>query len=220
MARITDEAVLMDRVIKMLPKGIPSTAIHSVECDPTDGCNGGPSYWVYLQDGYISPEMGCHTIHEDTLKELRDVVRGIEEWPDDPALEQHNGYTKYEEPAEENKRYEVRESEEGKILGTYQTEEEAEAAAEEFFDKEVAYDFEITDTVEDRKTPRLGRNLSIHTCPVCGKKFRRYNMEQTHDCHGIPFRLVCGPCYDRIMEDPGYDGEYYTEADECLDYDY
>ena len=83
MARITDEAVLMDRVIKMLPKGIPASAINSVECDPTDGENGGPSYWVYLNDGYISPEMGCQTIHEDTLKELKNVVGCIEVDPDD-----------------------------------------------------------------------------------------------------------------------------------------
>ena len=45
-------------------------------------------------------------------------------------------------------------------------------------------------------------------------------MSWTHDCHGIPFRLVCGGCYAKIMEEKGYDGEYYTEADECIDEDY
>lgn len=56
-------------------------------------------------------------------------------------------------------------------------------------------------------------------CPVCGKEVDREDMEFTRDCHGIPFRLVCWDCYDEIM-DEGYDGQYYTEADECLDYDY
>lgn len=59
----------------------------------------------------------------------------------------------------------------------------------------------------------------IRTCPVCGKKVPRYDMQFTTDCHGITYRLVCYECYERLME-KGYDGEYYTEADECLDYDY
>jgi len=86
MARITDERILLDRVIKMLPKGIPAEAIHGVECDPYDGTDGGGSYWVYLADGYWNPTMGCHTIHEDTLAELRPYIKEIEVWPDDPAL--------------------------------------------------------------------------------------------------------------------------------------
>lgn len=57
-------------------------------------------------------------------------------------------------------------------------------------------------------------------CPICGKQVRVYQMEQTYDCHGIPYRMVCGACYDRIMDERGYDGEKYTEADENLDYDY
>lgn len=56
-------------------------------------------------------------------------------------------------------------------------------------------------------------------CPVCGKEVERTDMNFTRDCHGIPFRLVCWECYETLMEN-GYDGEYYTEADECLDYDY
>ena len=35
----------------------------------------------------------------------------------------------------------------------------------------------------------------------------------------IPFRLVCDRCYQRIMS-KGYDGEYYTEADEQIEDDY
>ena len=88
--RITSEADLMARAKKMLPKGIPETAIHSVECDPTDGENGGPSYWVNLSPGYWNPTMGCHTIHEDTLQELRSMLKDVELWPEDPALENLN----------------------------------------------------------------------------------------------------------------------------------
>ena len=87
--RITSEAELMRRAIKMLPKGIPAEAIEEVECDPYDGGNYGekPSYWVYLAPGYICPEMECHTIHEDTLKELAWMVSTVEVWEDDPELE-------------------------------------------------------------------------------------------------------------------------------------
>lgn len=57
-------------------------------------------------------------------------------------------------------------------------------------------------------------------CRICGGEFNRGDMLFTHDCHGIPFRLVCYNCYEKVMDEKGYDGEYYTEADECLDYDY
>ena len=87
MARhIKDEAILFDRVLKMLPKSVPITAISAVECDPYDGENGGPSYWVYLAAGWICPEMECHTIHEDTLAKLKPMVKSIKPWPDDPEL--------------------------------------------------------------------------------------------------------------------------------------
>ncbi len=56
-------------------------------------------------------------------------------------------------------------------------------------------------------------------CPICHKEFDRSDMDFTKDCHGIPFRLVCFRCRTKLMA-KGYDGEYYTEADECLDYDY
>ncbi len=55
-------------------------------------------------------------------------------------------------------------------------------------------------------------------CPVCSKDFERADMLFTRDCHGIPFRLLCFDCYDKAMAN-GYDGQYYTEADENL-YDY
>ena len=37
---INDENILMDRVLKMLPRGIPKEAIEAVECDPYDGEDG------------------------------------------------------------------------------------------------------------------------------------------------------------------------------------
>lgn len=53
-------------------------------------------------------------------------------------------------------------------------------------------------------------------CAACGREFDRNEMTFTYDCHGIPFRFVCYGCYEKIMEVKGYDGEYYTEADECI----
>ena len=38
-------------------------------------------------------------------------------------------------------------------------------------------------------------------CQVCQKEFPRSSMSWTHDCHGIPFRLVCSECFDKVMED-------------------
>lgn len=56
-------------------------------------------------------------------------------------------------------------------------------------------------------------------CPVCEKEYDRSDMYFTRDCHGITFRLVCYKCYDKLMA-KGYDGQYYDERDECLDYEY
>lgn len=56
-------------------------------------------------------------------------------------------------------------------------------------------------------------------CPECGKEVSRADMNFTHDCHGIPFRLLCFDCYDKAME-KGYDGAYYTEADENIEGDW
>lgn len=61
--------------------------------------------------------------------------------------------------------------------------------------------------------------MDTRNCPVCGRDVDRSEMGFTRDCHGIVYRLVCWDCYDKLMS-KGYDGEYYTEADECLDYDY
>lgn len=56
-------------------------------------------------------------------------------------------------------------------------------------------------------------------CPCCNNKVDRSDMQFTRDCHGITFRLVCYKCYDKLMA-KGYDGEYYSSSDECIDYDY
>lgn len=59
----------------------------------------------------------------------------------------------------------------------------------------------------------------IRICQCCNKEVERKDMEFTRDCHGIAFRLVCFDCYEKLMA-KGYDGQYYTEADECIDEDY
>ena len=56
-------------------------------------------------------------------------------------------------------------------------------------------------------------------CNYCEREFNRDEMMFTKDCHGIPYRLVCLECYEKLMAD-GYDGEYYTEADEQIEADY
>jgi len=61
--------------------------------------------------------------------------------------------------------------------------------------------------------------MDARICPTCGREVERADMLYTHDCHGITFRLVCYDCWEWLMA-KGYDGEYYTEADECLDYEY
>ena len=59
----------------------------------------------------------------------------------------------------------------------------------------------------------------IRICQCCNREVERKDMEFTRDCHGIIFRLVCFDCYEKLMA-KGYDGQYYTEADECIDEDY
>lgn len=45
------------------------------------------------------------------------------------------------------------------------------------------------------------------------------NVFYGNDGIDIAFRLVCFNCYEKLMA-KGYDGQYYDEADECLDEDY
>ena len=60
----------------------------------------------------------------------------------------------------------------------------------------------------------------LRVCPECGRKAKREDMDFSTDCHGIPYRLLCWDCLEKIYEEKGYDGQYYSEADECLDEDY
>ncbi len=76
--------------------------------------------------------------------------------------------------------------------------------------------FEVSDP-EEMCDLMCGADVRI--CPTCGNKVVRDDMLFTHDCHGITFRLVCFDCYEKLMA-KGYDGQYYDEADECLDEDY
>lgn len=55
--------------------------------------------------------------------------------------------------------------------------------------------------------------IEAQICPECEKKVTRMDMTFTRDCHGIPFRLVCWECYNKVME-KGYDGEYSGTASE------
>ncbi len=59
----------------------------------------------------------------------------------------------------------------------------------------------------------------MRICTTCDMEVPRKEMLFTRDCHGITFRLVCPKCYVKLMA-KGYDGVYYSEADECLDADY
>lgn len=60
----------------------------------------------------------------------------------------------------------------------------------------------------------------LRVCSECEKKVPRSEMSWTYDCQGIAYRLLCNECWEKAMATNGYDGEYYNESDECLDYDY
>lgn len=74
----------------------------------------------------------------------------------------------------------------------------------------------------DGKRPTIeeyNEQEDVRVCPICNKGVSRRFMHYTKDCHGITFRLVCESCYPAAMA-KGYDGEFYTEADEHIDSDY
>lgn len=71
----------------------------------------------------------------------------------------------------------------------------------------------------DWRLPCKFEERDIRMCPVCNNEVDREDMDFTKDCHGITFRLVCHKCWERLMS-KGYDGEYYTEADEQIEDDY
>lgn len=59
------------KIMKYIPKG-KREAIAEAYHD-SDG------YWIYLKDGWNADRMdwNCHTIHEDTIKDLRYQIAGI-----------------------------------------------------------------------------------------------------------------------------------------------
>lgn len=109
--------------------------------------------------------------------------------------------------------YIIRDREGGNVFDTAETMEEARRVVRQFVEEDISNGEESNEDfyeiVED-----------LEECPICGEKVPREGMALTYDCHGIPFRHVCWECYDKICNEKGYDGEYYTELDENLDYDY
>ena len=105
-------------------------------------------------------------------------------------------------------------------LGHYEGWEAAEEAAGRLFDEGNEDDYRVIEDESGASWAVPSYRLHKEPCPECGKDVRSKDLIQTHDYHGIPFRWVCPKCYDRIMGRKGYDGEQYSEADECLDYDY
>lgn len=51
----------------------------------------GPSYWVSIAEGFYSPDMECHTLHESTQKEILSLIRRIR--PETYCLTDANGTT-------------------------------------------------------------------------------------------------------------------------------
>lgn len=79
-------------------------------------------------------------------------------------------------------------------------------------------------TIEDCRRRKEGyackfEERDIRICPICNNETDREDMNFTKDCHGITFKLVCYKCWEKLMS-KGYDGEYYTEADEQIEDSY
>lgn len=92
-------------------------------------------------------------------------------------------------------------------------------ACGELFDRGERDDFMICDESGFRHLIRSA-SLAKKECPICRKEFRVANMEWSADCYGIRFRLLCPDCLNAVYAEKGFDGERYTEYDECIDYDY
>lgn len=111
-----------------------------------------------------------------------------------------------------------------------ENEGESKMVAHDFFDdEEKMRDFETMSKAEFLKSYSYlteeeydlteERYFYSTECPHCGRRVDKRDMSFTYDCHGIPFRFVCQDCWNVLME-KGFDGEHYTEADECIDWDY
>ena len=60
----------------------------------------------------------------------------------------------------------------------------------------------------------------LRTCPECGREIPREDLSWVNDRHGIPYKLVCDSCYDRVAAriggytfDPADAGEYLEPED-------
>ena len=98
--------------------------------------------------------------------------------------------------------------------------DETVEAAGKLFDTGDPGDFCVRDIETKHGTILRGYTFQPENCPICQRYIRLRDMMATYDCHGIRFRSVCPECYDKIMDEKGYDGEYYTELDECIGFDY
>lgn len=60
-----------------LPKALERfrDRIKGYDCDPDNDLG---RHWVYLKTGWYSPEMGCHTLHESRLHDLKRLLRNVE----------------------------------------------------------------------------------------------------------------------------------------------
>jgi len=61
---------------------MPYRTIKQIESDPrvqsvSDERNSGEGVWVYLHAEYISPMMGCGTIHEDTVRDCAYEMQSV-----------------------------------------------------------------------------------------------------------------------------------------------
>lgn len=86
MARAITEQRLYEVATKAIPKGLPRDIIADVEIDTFSNSDrlDGISYWVYLVSGYRTEGgAGCHTIHEDNLKEVSDMMWSVVRVEDD-----------------------------------------------------------------------------------------------------------------------------------------
>ncbi len=62
------------------------------------------------------------------------------------------------------------------------------------------------------------KGFTFEMCQRCGERVPGATLKWTKDCHGISYRKVCRRCYE-WYRGRGYDGEYYTEADENIEPD-
>lgn len=104
------------------------------------------------------------------------------------------------------------------LIGWFDSHDEAVAAAAKLVEEGCDDEF-LVEHLYGPKQILYSYQLVKQKCPVCGAEVLTLDMLTTSDCQGIPYRSVCPSCYKKLME-KGYDGEYYDEADECLDYDY